>query len=252
MASGTGAPLGVTALRYVIAAALIGLAAPAAAGPPYQTDDPEPTELGHWEIYNFVDFDGRGGDIEGAAGLDLNYGGAKELQLTATLPLTLDRAAGRALRVARGDVELGAKYRFVHDEARGWQAAIFPRVILPTSARGFGKDHVRILLPLWVQKDFGTTSMFGGGGYEINPGTGNKDFWQAAVAVTRDVSDRLSLGSEVAWRSADTFGGTSSTGVNVGLIRRLSGPYSLLFACGPSFSAEQTAYHAYAALALNF
>jgi hypothetical protein len=34
----------------------VALLAPAIAiaGPPYLTDDPQPTESGHWEIYSFV------------------------------------------------------------------------------------------------------------------------------------------------------------------------------------------------------
>jgi len=242
----------VTPFRWVAAFALAGAASAAVAGPPYQTDDPEPTELRHWEIYNFVDFGGRGGTIDGEGGLDLNYGAAKGVQLTATLPIGFAHSPGVGWRAGSGDVELGAKYRFLDDEKGGWQAAVFPRVILPTSTKDLGGNRVRLLLPLWVQKDLGKTALFGGGGYEINPGPGNKDFWVAGAAVTHDFSDRLSLGSEVYWKSADTRGGDSTTGLDIGLIRKLGGPFSLLLAGGPSLSGGQASYHSYAALALNF
>ena len=41
---------------WIGAAMVFALAAagPAWAGPPFVTDDPEPTDLGHWEIYDFV------------------------------------------------------------------------------------------------------------------------------------------------------------------------------------------------------
>jgi hypothetical protein len=240
------------AVASAIGAILLAVAAPTSAGPPYQTDDSEPTELGHWEIYNFVTVDGRRSDLDGETGLDLNYGGAKGLQLTATVPLAFSHSRDSGWRAVSGDLELAVKYRFVDDDKTGWQAAIFPRAIVPTSAKDPGGNRVRILLPLWVQKDFGSTSVFGGGGYEINPGTGNKDFWQAGIAVTHDVSKTLSLGTELAWRSADIVGGRSTTGVDVGLIQKLGGPYSLLLAGGPSFSGGQTSYHGYAALGLNF
>ena len=227
-------------------------AGPADAGPPYQTDDPEPTELGHWEIYNFATFDGRHGDLDGEAGFDLNYGGAKGVQLTATVPMAFSHSRETGWRAGSGNIELAVKYRFLDDEASGWQMAVFPRAILPTSATGLGSRSVGLLLPLWVQKDFGSTSMFGGGGYEINPGSGNKDFWQAGLALTHDFTKTLSVGTEVAWQSADTTSGRSSTGVNLGLIQKLGGPCSLLFAGGPSFSGGQISYHGYAALALNF
>lgn len=227
-------------------------AARAVAGPPYQTDDPEPTELGHWEVYNFVDVDGRAGVVDGAAGLDLNYGAAKGLQLTATLPVAFTRDPASGWRAGRGDLELAAKYRFIDDDRSGWQAAFFPRLILPTSARDLGGTRTRLLLPLWVQKDVGKTSVFGGGGYEINPGAGNRDFWQAGIAVTHDFSDKLSLGTELAWQSADTRGGDGNFGVNVGMIRKLGGPFALLLAGGPSFAGGKASYHGYAALSLNF
>jgi len=57
-----------------------------------RTDDPEPTELHHWEIYAFGTADGRGSTIDGAAGVDLNYGPIKDVQLTATLPVAFSHA----------------------------------------------------------------------------------------------------------------------------------------------------------------
>jgi hypothetical protein len=236
----------------LVAFALLGAGSPAFAGPPYQTDDPEPTDLGKWEIYNFVDFDGRHSEFEGEGGFDLNYGAAEELQLTATLPLAFEHAPGTGWRAGRGDVELAVKYRLVDDKVANWQVAAFPRVILPTSARHLGGAHARLLLPVWVQKDFGKTSIFGGGGYEINPGTGNRNFWQAGVAVTRDLTDKLQLGGEMSVQSADTPGGRGSAGADFGMIDRLGGAYSLLVAAGPSFSGGRTSYHGYLALGLNF
>ena len=48
--------------------AVLLLAPPAAwAGPPYVTDDPQPTDVGHWEIYNFVDGDHAPGVTAGEA-----------------------------------------------------------------------------------------------------------------------------------------------------------------------------------------
>jgi hypothetical protein len=38
-----------------MALACLSLAAPATAGPPFVTDDPEPVDNGHWEVYAFSD-----------------------------------------------------------------------------------------------------------------------------------------------------------------------------------------------------
>ncbi len=49
----------------VAALAPIGVAAPAVAGPPYLTDDPVPTDTGHWELYAFTVDEGHGSAFDG-------------------------------------------------------------------------------------------------------------------------------------------------------------------------------------------
>jgi len=172
----------------LIAAALAAMPAAAFAGPPYLTDDPVPTDTGHWEIYAFSAGEAFGSTFDDETGSDLNYGPVKDIQLTATLPLAFGHQPESGWRSGTGDVELGVKYRFVHDQRAGFSAAMFPRVILPTSTIA-NDEKTRLLLPLWLEKDFaGGTSIFGGGGYEVNPGRGNRSFWQAAIALTPDFS----------------------------------------------------------------
>jgi len=223
----------------------------AIAGPPYATDDPEPTDLGHWEIYAFIAGTRADGSFDGATGLDLNYGPVANVQLTATLPIDFTQDGGT--HAGAGDVELGVKYRFLNDEAAGFSVAIFPRVTLPTASRRFGTGRVRLLLPVWAQKDFGPWSLFGGGGYTINPGAGNRDFWQSGLALTRNITPRLSLGAEITHQSPDAVGARSTTALGIGGIFHVAGPYSLLFSGGPVFEHHGgTGVNGYAALGLNF
>jgi hypothetical protein len=232
--------------------ALAGAASPAFAGPPYLTDDPVPTDTGHWEIYGFTSAEGRHSTVDGDAGLDLNYGPVEGVQLTATLPMSFAHEPPGGWRNGTGDVELGIKYRFFNDETHGLSAAIFPRAILPTSGIATG-EKIRFLLPLWLGKDFrGGTSIFGGGGFELNPGPSNRNFWQAAVAVTQDLSDNVSVGAELTRQGADVVGGTAQSRAGAGAIIKLGGPSSLLVAGGPTWADHQTGYHFYGALGLNF
>ena len=240
--------------RRLLAVALVlaSVAGPAFAGPPYLTDDPVPTDMGDWEIYGFTAGEGRRSTLDANAGLDLNYGPVEGVQLTATLPLSLSHATRDGWRGGTGDLELGVKYRFFHDEKHGLSAAIFPRAILPTASHSPG-ERTRFLLPLWLGKDFaGGTSLFGGGGYMINPGAGNRDFWQAAVAVTHDLTTRLSVGAELAQQGADSIGSTSQTRAGAGSIVKLSDNVAVLVSGGPTWADRQTGYHFYAALGLNF
>ena len=238
--------------RLVLGVAAGALFASAAsAGPPYQTDDPEPTDLGHWEIYAFAAGTRAEGGFDGAAGLDLNYGPLPNVQLTATLPIDFARDGGT--HVGAGDVELGVKYRLLNDEQAGFSVAIFPRVILPTASHGFGTGRLRLLLPVWAQKDFGPWSLFGGGGYTINPGAGNRDYWQSGLALTRTVTPRLSLGAEITHQGPDAAGARSTTALGAGGIYHVAGPVSLLFSGGPVFEHRGgTGVDFYAALGLSF
>lgn len=221
---------------------------PAWAGPPYFTDDPEPTDYKHWEIYLFTGGIGRNGQVEGSAGVDLNYGAAKDLQLTAVLPADYGGDGG----LCTGDVELAAKYKFVHqkDGSAVPDIAFFPRAFLPTSRES---RRTQLLLPVWAEKDLGPWSIFGGGGYQLNPGPGNRDYWLEGVSVTRAVTKRLTLGAEIYHQGPDAFDARPFTGINVGASYKLKAPFSLLFSFGPGLqnARSEGRYAFYTALKLD-
>ena len=243
------------ALRSV-RAALLGLSAfgtvPAAAGPPFLTDDPQPTDINHWEIYApQFEADGKGADVGGSFGAEINYGPVKDVQLTFDLPAAFahDRARGHW---GAGDVATSIKYRFYDNERAGLQIAVFPGVTLPTASNGLGSGRVTALLPIWAQKDMGAWSVFGGGGYAINPGSGNRDYWSGGMAVTRQLGKRLLVGAEADRQGPNTVGGRASTSLGVGAIINLKSPLRLLFSGGPTWAGNRAGYHFYGALGLNF
>lgn len=232
----------------------LAVPAPAWAGPPFLTDDPEPTETGHWEIYGpFMESDGKGADFQGAVGVEVNYGAAPGVQLTVELPVAyVHDAAG--MKWGTGDVAVSVKYRFYHDEAAGFSLAAFPGVTLPTAGNGMGRDRVAGFLPVWFQKDAANWSVFGGGGYAINPGGGNRNYWTGGITVSRQVTPRLLIGVEADRQEADTVGGEGSTSLGIGAIYRLKAPFRLLASGGPTFEdgGEGAGFHAFMALGLDF
>jgi hypothetical protein len=225
--------------------AIAGVATPgsASAGPPYLNDDPQPTDPGHWEIYNYISGSGAPRELSGEAGFDLNYGAAKDLQLTAVLPLAFDGDHGFSadgLRGGPGDVQLAVKYRALHQTDASWlpDVAVFPRLFVPTASPPLGTGRLGLLLPIWAQKDAGPWSVFGGGGYQINPGPGQDDFWQGGMAVSRTLGSRLSLGAEMFGQSRQAADGPAFTAVNFAATYKLVEHWSLLASAGPTWSPE--------------
>lgn len=244
-------------IRFAVTASALVmscLATQAVAGPPFTTDDPEPTELGHWEVYApLIELEGGAGDLSGAAGIEVNFGAGSQLQLTAAVPLAFELEEGQ-WRTGAGDLEVGAKYRFLLDEENGFQAAVFPALTLPTAKSGFGAGKVTAFLPVWGQLDRGPWSIFGGGGYTINAGTGAKDFWSGGLAVTRDFGDALTLGIEADRQGADGAGERASTSLGVGTSASLAGPLRLAISAGPRFEdgGSTTEFHAFFALGIEY
>jgi len=237
----------------LILTAAVGWAGSAVAGPPYLSDDPEPTDPGHWEIYNFATGAGAPGSLAGEAGFDINYGAAKDWQLTAVVPLAFENADG--LRAGPGDLQLAAKYRFLHQADDSWtpDVAVFPRLFVPTGARQFATNAFGLLLPVWAEKDAGPWSVFGGGGYQINPGAGQLNFWQGGVAVSRDFGKRLSLGAEVYAQGRDDISGGAYDTINFGATYKLVEHWSLLASAGPTWSPDsRDGYVFYLALKADY
>ena len=234
--------------------ALTVLIRPLWAGPPYVTDDPKPTDFTQFEIYLFATgSDAREGS-EAATGIDFNYGAAPDLQLTAVLPLAYENPLGATSTTGLGNVELAAKYRFLHQAQIGWDLAVFPRYILPSASSHVGKQHSSIILPIWLEKDWDTWSTFGGGGCVIQHGSDLKNFCFAGWALTRAVVSRLQIGLELVYRSADAPGGRASTAMGGGLRYDISTRYHFLTSVGPTLrnAAETTRYSCYASLLLTF
>lgn len=227
---------------------------PAQAGLPFLTDDPEPTELGHWEIFGpLIEAEGRGAEIEGATAIEINYGAGRDLQLTMALPVAWSHDQD-GWRGGAGDIEVAVKYRFIHDEAAGFQIAAFPGITIPTGSNGLGAGRVTALLPVWAQQDLGNWSIFGGAGYAINPGAGNRNYWTGGVAVTNQINERVLLGVEVDRQGADVVGGAGSTSLGLGMIYQLKQPFRVLMSAGPTFedNTGRTSYHATFALGIDF
>jgi hypothetical protein len=220
-------------LRVACCAAALLAAQPALAGPPYVTDDPEPTDYRHYEVYAYgggtITRDGSGSE----GGIDFNYGGLPDLQLTAVLPFAIDQPSGGPVTRGFGNVELAAKYKFLHQDDFGWDVAFFPRVFLPSLSANIGEQHHSLLLPLYAGRSWGDWSTFGGGGCTISHGGGSHNFCEVGWALTYQLTPVLNIGGEIYHQGADSIGGKASTGIGAGVTYDLSDTYHLMASFGP-------------------
>jgi len=242
-------------MRFLLAALILCvLPALALAGPPYVTDDAEPTDYKHFEIYAFTSGTNTRDGTGGAGGIDFNYGGAPDLQLTMVLPLEYDSPVTGPTVAGLGNVELAAKYRFLHQDDFGWDVAVFPRVFLPSASPLVGDRHASLLLPIWAEKDFGDWSTFGGGGCVLNNGGESQDYCLMGWVLTRAVTPALHIGAEIYHQTADTRGGRATTGIGVGATYDLSENYHLMTSFGPGIqnAAETNRTSWYTAILFTF
>jgi hypothetical protein len=199
-----------------------------------------------------IEAEGSGEEFEGALAVEINYGAAKDVQLTIGVPAAFSHDSSGS-RWGAGDLEASVKYRFYHDEASRLQIAFFPGVTLPTARQGLGADHFTALLPVWAQQDVGQWSIFGGAGYAINPGRLNRDYWTGGVAVARNVGDRFLIGVEVDRQGPDLIGGRAETSLGLGAIYDLRGPLRLLASGGPTLEdGGAKGFHSFLALGVDF
>jgi len=227
---------------------------PACAGPPYISDDPEPTDYQHYEIYAYTDGTTTRGGTAGEAGIDFNYGAAPDLQLTAVVPLDYESLADTPASTGLGNVQLAAKYRFLHQESVGFDVSVFPRVFLPSGTPYAGTRHASLFVPMWIEKDWDKWSAFGGGGCELNRDANSRNFCQVGWVLARQVLPDLQLGAEIVHQTADVQGGRATTGVGVGVIYDLSETYHLMGYAGPGIqnAAENNQCSWYAAVLFTF
>ena len=200
----------------------------------------------HWEIYGFAQGTQASGSNEGVApGIEVNYGILPDTMVHLIVPAAAYAREDGQTHWGYGDTELGIKYRFLDGgpSGTGLMVGTFPLVELPSGDenRGLGSSHTQVFVPLWLQKDFGPWTTYGGGGYWFNPGSGNKDYWFFGWLLQRQVTDHLTLGGELFHETADAVDGVDSTGFNVGGFYDFSEHHHLLFSAGTGIqNADQT------------
>ena len=212
------------------------------AGPPFLTDDPEPVDWHHGEIYVFGQGDRTAeANTVTVPAVELNYGVAPNIQLHLVAPMTTVSAEEAGRTSGYGDTELGFKYRFLDETDSRPQVGVFPMAELATGsgARGLGNGRTWYRLPVWVQKSWGPWTTYGGGGVAFNSAPGQRNHAFEGWLVQRDLGKYRTLGTEVFRQGAETTGGRGFTVANVGGYLQFTKNFNLLFSAGRSISGER-------------
>jgi hypothetical protein len=189
------------------------------AGAPFQTDDPSIVGRGQYEALFFYQqtlaADGRSGVLPG---VELHYGAAENVELDLAMSLAFDAPPGKRAERGYGDTELGLKYALIDETDALPQIGFVPKLDLPTgnADRGLGSGGSAWFLPIWLEKTRGDLRAYGGGGYWINRGAGNRNYWLAGCEAEYRVSPRWTLGAEVFHTTPQKTDQRASTGFNVG------------------------------------
>ena len=206
------------------------------AGPPFFTDDPQPVDFKHWEFYissiNTFQPDNWSGT---SPHIEVNYGLIPNLQVHVILPLNYNYSPHQVADFGYGNTEFGVKYCFIHETGNMPQIGVFPIIEIPTIKNPeFSSGKTQISIPVWAQKSWGKLTSYGGFGYCINPGIGNKNWIFAGWEIQYDFSPRLMLGGELYYHSADVTGSKSVTAFNIGGSVNFTPKFHLLYSLGHS------------------
>lgn len=227
------------------------------AGPPFLTDDPEPVDYGHWEFYLASQHARSADGWSGSPALfEMNYGAVPNMQLHLIAPLAYHSPRAGHTHVGYGDTELGVKYRWLQETSTRPQAGVFPLLVLPTgdADRALGNGHVGAFLPLWLQKSWGAENrewtLYGGGGYHVNPGADRRDWTFVGAVLQRQVTDRTTLGGEVFHTTPEDVGGESDTAFSLAAMMAVTELHHLLVSVGRSLDGP-THFQGYVAYQLT-
>ena len=234
-----------------------------AQGPPFQTDDPVPVDLHHYEFYIFGTASGTPVEMDSSGpAFEFNWGAVPRVQLHAVLPWGSVNPLNNPIYLPSGtgpsafgltDMELGVKLAWIKQTAKFPQIGSFTMFEMPTGdfSKGLGVGKVWYKLPIWAYKDIGKWTLDGGAGYQVVPQTGFRDFPYGVFLVKREFGEKLEMGAEVFSHASE---GTApaqteaATMIDAGGYYQLKGEgMQLLFAYGHSV-AGQTENYAYLGL----
>ena len=218
----------------------------ASAGPPFVTDDPDPGKLGEWEVITFG-ANAHALHISNGAvpGVEYNFTPLEGSNIAIVMPMAIQFQTDKLASWGPGDIDISWKQRLVEQGKDGWPLTIsvVPAIDPPSGdpKRDLGTGYVHAFFPIWAQRTFGDWTLYGGGGYWINPGPSGKNYWFAGAVLMRKITDDLALGVELNHELADSLSDRDTSAINLGGTYRLNENLKLYSSIGRGIqNAAQT------------
>jgi hypothetical protein len=196
---------------------------------------------GRWQI----DVDAqvlRAGDGWGGAlpHSEFDDGVTDKFQFGIALPLAAGDAGGGATRIGLGTIDLAVRWRLLQPDDHAGRAAL-GFAASPAAEAGLpaGGGHAQYLLPVWVSRDVDQWTPFGGGGFAVNPGAGQRNWWIGGAGTTCAVSRQWTLGVEAFYSTPTQSGQPDSTAFNLGAIYAISDIQHILLSAGRSIAHDE-------------
>jgi hypothetical protein len=217
---------------------------------PFIIDSPEPTAYRHYELYLYSTLDKNNVAVEepqlNSPAMEFNLGVLRNLHVHISVPFawSLPPAANSANGI--GDIEVGAKYRFIQETNTQPQVAIYPVVELPSGSavENLGNGKMWMKVPIWFQKNWGKWKMTGGAGYALNSAIYQqvqmRNFPYGGWILQKEIGERLIFGGELYSQGAvSKVLSRPFTILSFGGYYNFSKDFSLLFSVGNSVLGEQ-------------
>jgi hypothetical protein len=225
-----------------------------AQGPPFQTDDPVPVDFQNYEFYVFGAVSSAPTEIDPVGpAFEFNWGAISRVQLHAVLPFGAIVPRSQGTDVSQSafgltDTELGVKVAFLLETKTRPQIGMFPMFEVPTGSftKGLGVGKTWYKVPLWMQKNIGSWTLDGGGGYVLNSQEGYGNYPYGGFLLKRKLGERWELAGELfahGGEGPDIPYTRRATFIDAGGYYHFKREgYQLLFAYGHSVAGEAENY----------
>ena len=225
--------------RFALLIALLFSSNVARGEPPFLTDDPWVPPLHSWEIN--IPYTLTVTPINSTMQiplLDINYVLFPDLVVIVDPQVVRFKRSGGNPQVGIGDTTVGVLWRFLGGLSEfDYQIATEPFIVIPTgdNERGLGLGRPAFQLQLLGQIGREPFKTYGLGGYNVQLGAGQRNYWNFAWVILYYPSEKGLIGLEILGNSPQTVGGKPLIGFDVGTKFNINKNLSLLVSGGRSF-----------------